>query len=89
MQIHFTEQNFKEQNFTISWSIIANHWIIKLIVLPFVKMSDSKEEVEVVAGSKEEKHKEEEDKKEKDPWEEDISWKTCKNAPVKQAKASN
>ena len=62
---------------------------IKLIVLPFVKMSDSKEEVEVVTGIEEEKHKEEEDEKEKDPWEEDISWKTRKSAPVKWAKASN
>ena len=56
-------------------------------------MSDSKEEVEAVVGLEEEKHEEEEeeedDEKEKDPWEEDISWKTCKNAPVKQAKASN
>ena len=88
-KIQITEQNFTEQNFTISWSIIANHRIIKLIVLPFVKLSDSKEEVEAVVGPEEEKHKEEEDKKEKDPWEEDISWKTCKNTPVKQAKASN
>ena len=62
---------------------------IESIILPFVKMSDSEEEVEVVAGPEEEKHEEEEEEDEKDPWEEDILWKTRKNAPVKQAKASN
>ena len=87
-KIHFAEQNFIEQNFTISWLIIAKHRIIKLIILPFVEMSDSKDKVEAVVGPEEEKHKEEEDEKEKDPWEEDILWKTCKNTPVKQAKAS-